>query len=77
MIFLGIPLFFELGCVIDGYNSKASTESPFKTTFKDFDPVLKKDACADDSQATWKAEFIITENDVGEQVLSIEILFSL
>ena len=70
-----MPLLFELECVIDGYNSKASTESPFKTTFKDFDPVLKKDACDDDSQATWKAEFDITENDVGEQVLNIEILF--
>ena len=70
-----MPLLFELECVIDGYNSKASTESPFKTTFKDFDPVLMKDSCDDDSQATWKAEFYITENDVGEQVLNIEILF--
>ena len=70
-----MPLLFELECVIDGYNSKASTESPFKTTFKDFDPVLMKDSCDDDSQATWKAEFDITENDVGEQVLNIEILF--
>ena len=49
-----MPLLFELGCVIDGYNSKAPTESPFKTSFKDFGPELKKDACADDSQATWK-----------------------
>ena len=55
-IFLGIPLLFEVECVIDGYNSKASTESPFYSTFK-FDSGITEDACVNDSQAIWKAKF--------------------
>lgn len=67
------PLYFEVECVMDGYDKETSQGTPnIRVSFQHVgDPKYELLESTDD-QATWNTSFVITEKDYGNQRITCD-----
>ena len=67
---LGVPLYFEVECIMEGYNSDTTKGDPiFGGTFKDKKGVTYETIPQyAENEKGWTTNFNITDDDVGEEV---------